>query len=339
VLLAADPLSFTAPDAGRPRELRGVAYAGGPLAVWGETIVLDLASMRLPEPCPLLEGHDRARRVGVVSLSASATALTAAGRLLDNPLAASIAADADQGFPWQMSVHAEAGATRTVAAGQMVQVNGRDLSGPLTVWQDVHIRELSLTPTGVDAETSAAILSAVPVARHAPTLTEAMTMPDPEMPTAPAAALAAAPDLAAQLAAMTARAEAAEAQLAAVPPLAVVGALQQQVAELAARLAARERDDLILTAEADGRLLPGSALHAHAASLDLPALTALLGSLTPIAALIGTQTGGRAPTGDDDGWTAALAAEFGDRATWEAWRAAEQAGRVRLMKTLNQHEG
>ncbi len=108
---------------------------------------------------PVLLQHDREQRVGLATLVARDGQLHASGRLLSNPLAQSLAADADEGFPWQLSVHVEAGQVTPVAAGVAVAVNGRDLTGPLLLWRQARIRELSFTPTGVDDQTSARILS------------------------------------------------------------------------------------------------------------------------------------------------------------------------------------
>jgi len=125
---------------------------------------------------------------------------------------------------------------------------------------------------------------------------------------------------------------------AAVPPD-LVADLQRQVAALSSEAQARTRDTLMTAALSDGRLVPGTLLHTHAQSLALPALQGLLGSLTPIAALAGPQTGGLAPAAAAvaaaaaagvDGWKDTLAAEFGTPETYAAYQRATAAGRVRI---------
>lgn len=85
-------------------------------------------------------------------------------------------------------------------------------------------------------------------------------------------------------------------------PIEAVQQLQTQVAALTATQQAGQVDALIQPALADGRLLP--ALENWARDLgkkDMAALTAYLGAAKPIAALAGTQTGGKEPTATASG--------------------------------------
>lgn len=85
-------------------------------------------------------------------------------------------------------------------------------------------------------------------------------------------------------------------------PIEAVQQLQTQVAALTATQQAGQVDALIQPALADGRLLP--ALETWARDLgkkDMAALTAYLGAAKPIAALAGTQTGGKPPTATASG--------------------------------------
>lgn len=204
-----------ASEQSRTRAFSGTAYTGGVLREWGQPIVIDLESLILPPACPVLEGHDRGKRVGVCSLSVQDGRLMAAGKLLSNEDAKSLAADADDGFPWQMSVHAEPGRIEEITAGTAVNLNGRALTGPVTVLRDTLIRELSFTPTGVDSATEARVLSARGPA--APNTEELSDMPTPEELAAEVAEAKARADQAEALALqLTARAEQAEQDLAAI---------------------------------------------------------------------------------------------------------------------------
>ena len=164
----------------------------------------------------------------------------AAGRLLSNEDAQSLAADADEGFPWQMSVHAEPGRVEEIAVGASFSVNGRALTGPLIVLRDTLIRELSFTPTGVDAATEARVLSAeVPSAPNPKDLSDMPTIEE----------------LHSQLAIEKARAEQAEAQ-----GLQLTARAEQAEQDLAAvRAGARKSEVLSLFAEL-GRPCPEAAL-------------------------------------------------------------------------------
>ncbi len=109
--------------------------------------------------------------------------------------------------------------------------------------------------------------------------------------------------IATAVAALKAKADEAEGSLAALKsttaPLDTVKELQGQVAALTSAALARDIDDLVKPALADGRLLP--AMEAWARDLgktNLAALKQYLDNAPAIAALKGTQSGGRAPNND-----------------------------------------
>ncbi len=85
-------------------------------------------------------------------------------------------------------------------------------------------------------------------------------------------------------------------------PVTTMTALQEQVAALSTQLNTRERDELIETGIQDGKLL--EAQRGWAETMDTEALKAFLETAPAIAALKGTQTGGKAPEAErEDGLT------------------------------------
>ena len=141
------------------RKMRGVAYAGGVLSYYGDNIAIDLDSLKFDgKQIPLLHNHDRDRVVGYGHLMREGNALIVEGEMLSNDHADGIVSAADEGLEWQMSVHIESRRTLTRNAGDVV--NGQALADDdVLVLSDGVIREVSFTPTGVDANTSARILS------------------------------------------------------------------------------------------------------------------------------------------------------------------------------------
>lgn len=141
------------------RKMRGVAYAGGVLSYFGDNIAIDLDSLKFDgKQIPLLRSHDRDRVVGYGHLMREGNALIVEGEMLNNDHASEITSAADEGLEWQMSVHIESRRTLTRNAGDVV--NGQAITvDNVTVLADGVIREVSFTPTGVDADTSARILS------------------------------------------------------------------------------------------------------------------------------------------------------------------------------------
>lgn len=245
------PAELPAAPQGQARTLKGVAYSGGviePHHYWGR-VVFDLASVEIPPAVPVLVDHDRSRRVGVAQMAVEGNALTiTGGRLLTNEDARQVADDADAGFPFQLSVHIEPSNVQRVEPGETVTINGAQHFGPIHVFRDSRIREVSLTPTGADHRTSAQVFSAPP--------TGAVPMQQPQTTTPTAE----------QFAALEAKLQEAEARNA---------ELQQQLAQFSA--SQREADVRALFSDL-GRQFSAEAAAPYL-SLDATAFSALAADL------------------------------------------------------------
>jgi hypothetical protein len=177
--IPAEALRFRASIDVKPdsRKFQGVAYSGKALSHWlWDQLAIDLETLQAAEKIPALVEHDRSQRAGVASLSVEQNQLMARGTLLSNPHGQQVAQDADEGFPWQMSVHVEPGSVERFDAGAEVEVNGQKLAGPLHVFRHAAIREVSFTPTGVDNRTRANVFSAQELSIEI----EDFSMPDPK---------------------------------------------------------------------------------------------------------------------------------------------------------------
>jgi hypothetical protein len=144
------------------RRFSGVAYSGEVVtghSYWN-AVVFDLSTTKVADRTAVLVDHDRSQRAGVCKLSIADNRILAEGHLLPNTHGAAVAADADDGFPWEMSVHIQPGRVDELQAGSTTVVNGHTVNGPATIFRDSVIRELSFTPTGADIGTSAAVFSA-----------------------------------------------------------------------------------------------------------------------------------------------------------------------------------
>lgn len=141
------------------RSFTGIANSGLPFYYHnGERAIVDMDSLTLSDKVPVLSLHDRGVRLGFGKLSLDGYVLKIDGTLLTNGDAKKLAADADDGFPWQMSAHF-AGSREVLQKGQSVVVNGQSHSYPLTILRNCTVPEVSFTPTGVDSNTVAMILS------------------------------------------------------------------------------------------------------------------------------------------------------------------------------------
>jgi hypothetical protein len=155
------------------RKFSGTAYGGGVITDhgWWDAVAFDLAGVTAQAPMPVFAQHDPNRVVGVI------TSVTNNGRTLDiagdlftdiDDEAERIAAKADAGLPWQMSVGIYADAIEEVRAGSAVDLNGAQVSGPVHVMRKARVREVSFVALGADGSTSATVFNSDAPARRVP---------------------------------------------------------------------------------------------------------------------------------------------------------------------------
>ncbi len=150
--------SVQAEDDNKPARFSGIAYGGGILKhpFWGE-VAFDLGSIHSPQKLPMLIGHDRNMNAGFTTAISTDGQITVEGILLSNTHGQRVRDEAKQGFPWQMSVHIQPDDIEEVEAGH--QINGHTFSRSGVIFRNSALREISFTPTGVDASTSASVFS------------------------------------------------------------------------------------------------------------------------------------------------------------------------------------
>lgn len=213
------PLIFEAlqPDGEQlPTKFSGVAYSGEVIQDYGYPFIIDLASTEIAAPMPLLFQHDDGRIIGSIDdAKNSQSDLTVSGSLFSDidACASDVARKSKRGVPYQMSVGLYGASYEDVPANSApVNVNGRSVSGPITILRRGRVRECSVVALGADPQTSAAFFSR---GGQAPQPTEGNPMSDPATVERITALESQVQTLTAQLAESTARAEQAEAQLAA----------------------------------------------------------------------------------------------------------------------------
>lgn len=144
------------------RTFSGVAYHGGQIDdhwYWGN-LVFDLDNLDLANgKVPMLVEHDRDQRCGFInSHNIGDAGLSIEGTLLSNEHGTTIANDADEGYPWQMSVSITPKRVESIESGT-VTVNGREFNAPVTVFRSNTIREVSFCALGADRHTSAQVFN------------------------------------------------------------------------------------------------------------------------------------------------------------------------------------
>lgn len=160
------PTIVSANPSNGQRRFQGVAYTGDVIEnhwCWGN-VIFDLSTIAIPSKsiCALVN-HDGDKIVGPIDdvTIDNSTGIKVSGKLVDAEgfYGKYIADGSDNGVPWQMSVCIEPGSIEEIMPGTDIVVNGRSLSGPLTVFRNSNISEVSFTPTGWDDGTSAAAMS------------------------------------------------------------------------------------------------------------------------------------------------------------------------------------
>jgi hypothetical protein len=153
------------PDAdGKPKlgTFAGNAYTGAPMEPggWFGSIVVDLAGVRVPsQHRPVLRQHDDEQIVG----HTTAVNVTPQGIEIEGVFsgqaehAAKVTEPAKNGFQWQLSIGATPVRTEFLEAGESAEVNGREVSGPLTISRETELKEISFVPLGADGNTSVAV--------------------------------------------------------------------------------------------------------------------------------------------------------------------------------------
>lgn len=141
------------------RTFQGIANSGKPFVYHGVRAIADLSDITFADKVPALLLHDRDKRVGFGVLSVADHQLVITGELLDNEHGQNLAKESDAGFPFQMSAHIIADYEEKLSHGQTAVVNGQTVTGEITILRKCRVSEVSFTPTGVDNQTMAMILS------------------------------------------------------------------------------------------------------------------------------------------------------------------------------------
>ncbi len=138
------------------------AYTGSMMRVQGFDlpVVVDLAGIDIPsQHIPVRLDHKSQQGVGhTIRIEAGAGQLTAEGVISrDTSFARDVLKSGLNGFPWKMSIGGPVYKTDYIAAGQKVNVNGKEFSGPLEVVRSMTLKEISFVDNAADDQTGAVI--------------------------------------------------------------------------------------------------------------------------------------------------------------------------------------
>jgi len=147
-------------DKTKRRRFSAVAYTGATVQRQYGTMVIDLATMQTRrQDQPILLAHDTDRIAGWTdSIEIDPVAgVTVKGFLTDKTDdGRQVAALAEDGFPWQMSVSV-GGEIDFIDKGEEFEINGRTESGPCYVLRNCFLGESSFCAQGADEMTTAQV--------------------------------------------------------------------------------------------------------------------------------------------------------------------------------------
>jgi len=158
-------------EPGRQRRFRMVAYTGGAMKLtgWKHPVVVDLNGIDVGlQRRPILLDHTR--DVDCVlgqtdRITVEDSRLLVSGEVLgDSGKVQRVIALSDRGFAWQASIGARADDVEFVPAGSTVEVNGREVSGPVNIARRALLGEVSFVVLGADDQTSAEIAATLEAA-------------------------------------------------------------------------------------------------------------------------------------------------------------------------------
>jgi len=143
----------------------GIAYTGATMRPhgWWHDVVIDLSGIEVPSQTrPALRQHDPEQIVGhtteVTVTRGKSGKVSVAGIFSgEDQHRDKVVIPAKNGFQWQLSVGADPILTEYLEANETTTVNGREVTGPLTISRKTRLGEISFVPLGADGDTSATV--------------------------------------------------------------------------------------------------------------------------------------------------------------------------------------
>lgn len=167
IIAMSAPVDIVAAEAGEDGKPKGppkfdvLAYTGGALRVGGydQPVVVDLKGVEFGKSLVANLDHVSSQRVGNVTaqqntgeelrLSGTASAVTASQR--------EVVESADNGFVWQASIEAMPTQIVEVAAGEVIEANGKSFTGPLYLAKKSTLKGFAFVSHGADDNTTVSI--------------------------------------------------------------------------------------------------------------------------------------------------------------------------------------
>ena len=136
------------------RRFQMLAHTGKVVSRWWGNLVLDMDGAQFKQKLALLKDHYTSAPLGFsTKIERTKRGLEATGKMLSNAQADEVIRYSREGFPWQASLMAVPQKLENVEAGVSAMVNGREVLGPMTIFREWTMHELTLTTLGADDDT------------------------------------------------------------------------------------------------------------------------------------------------------------------------------------------
>ena len=146
------------------KNVEGVAYSGGPVRQnWSDfPIYVDLEGMEIQNQIPILFSHYNSptSRLGEATIENNKKTLVFNG-VIDtdgDELAQEIVRKGIK-IDWQVSIGADVLAMEELRDGETIEVNGNNVTGPVTIVKKSLLREISVVAVGADSDTNMKIMA------------------------------------------------------------------------------------------------------------------------------------------------------------------------------------
>ena len=160
------PISVNEDGEKKRRTFDAEVYSGGRIDnhyYWGRSgVVIDLQGLQLKSKIGLVEEHFGGKRVGVATSYDVSTKFRAKGHFLSNPKAKEIVQDIDEEYPFQMSWWADPESIEEIGPGKTIEVNGQTFTGPVHIFRNVRVHEITICGVGADTQTTIEAFSGKP---------------------------------------------------------------------------------------------------------------------------------------------------------------------------------
>lgn len=164
------PITTTEDSEKKRRTFDAEVYSGGRIDnhyYWGRSgVVIDLNGLQLKPKTGLVEEHFGGKRVGVATSYEVTNSFKAKGHFLSNAKAKEIVQDIDEEYPFQMSWWADPESIEEIAPGKTIEVNGQQFTGPLHVFRNVRVHEITICGVGADTQTTIEAFSGKSQPKH-----------------------------------------------------------------------------------------------------------------------------------------------------------------------------